>query len=172
MKLKYRFQYLVSPTYIISIDCFFIKGGHYMKYNKYLIITFLIFIILLTTFFYTKNIFYFYSTIPICIYVSFVRYFQEKNKLLIKTNKILNLLKYENIFYATAVIIAYLTPFVNFINKIKILEYYYVAYMTFVIFLLLYAIIYFKRTLLIRKELRNNNSKQQKRNQLTIELIS
>ena len=130
-----------------------------MKYNKYLIITFLIFIVLLTAFFYTKNALYFYSTIPICIYVSFVRYYQEKNKLLIKTNKILNLLKYENIFYATAMIIVYLTPFVNFINKIKILEYYYVPYITFVIFLLLYAIIHFKRTLLIRKELRNNNSK-------------
>ena len=130
-----------------------------MKYNKYLIITFLIFIILLTTFFYTKNIFYFYSTIPICIYVSFVRYFQEKNKLLIKTNKILNLLKYENIFYATALIIAYLTPFVNFINKIKILEYYYVAYIITVVLFLLTAIIYIKRTLLIRRELRKNNSK-------------
>ena len=130
-----------------------------MKYNKYLIIPFLIFIMLLTAFFYTKNTFYFYSTIPICIYVSFVRYFQEKNKLLIKTNEILNLLKYENIFYATAIIISYLTPFVNFINKIKILEYYYVPYITFVIFLLLSGIIYIKRTLLIRKELRNNNSK-------------
>ncbi|WP_448913540.1 hypothetical protein [Gemella sp.] len=125
-----------------------------MKYNKYLIITFLIFIMLLTAFFYTKNIFYFYSTIPICIYVSFVRYFQEKNKLLIKTNKILNLLKYENIFYATGLIIAYLTPFVNFINKIKILEYYYVAYIITVVLFLLTAIIYIKRTLLIRRELR------------------
>ncbi len=130
-----------------------------MKYNKYLIITFLIFIMLLTAFFYTKNIFYFYSTIPICIYVSFVRYFQEKNKLLIKTNKILNLLKYENIFYATALIIAYLTPFVNFINKIKILEYYYVAYIMTVVLFLLTAIIYIKRTLLIRRELRKNSSK-------------
>ena len=130
-----------------------------MKYNKYLIITFLIFIMLLTAFFYTKNIIYFYLTIPIYIYVSFVRYFQEKNKLLIKTNKILNLLKYENIFYATAMIILYLTPFVNFINKIKILEYYYIAYITFVIFLLLAGVIHIKRTLLIRKELRNNNSK-------------
>ena len=129
-----------------------------MKYNKYLIITFLIFIMLLTAFFYTKNIFYFYSTIPICIYVSFVRYFQEKNKLLIKTNKILNLLKYENIFYATALIIAYLTPFVNFINKIKILEYYYVAYIMTVVLFLLTAIIYIKRTLLIRRELRKNSS--------------
>ena len=130
-----------------------------MKYNKYLIITFLIFIMLLTAFFYTKNIFYFYSTIPICIYVSFVRYFQEKNKLLIKTNKILNLLKYENIFYATALIIAYLTPFVNFIKKIKILEYYYVAYIITVVLFLLTAIIYIKRTLLIRRELRKNSSK-------------
>ena len=130
-----------------------------MKYNKYLIITFLIFIMLLTAFFYTKNIIYFYLTIPIYIYVSFVRYFQEKNKLLIKTNKILNLLKYENIFYATALIIAYLTPFVNFINKIKILEYYYVAYIITVVLFLLTAIIYIKRTLLIRRELRKNNSK-------------
>ena len=107
-----------------------------------------------------KNIIYFYSTIPICIYVSFVRYFQEKNKLLIKTDKILNLLKYENIFYATAVIIAYITPFVSFTNKIKKVQYYYaVEYITVVIFLLLSGIIYIKRTLLIRKELRNNNSK-------------
>ena len=56
-----------------------------MKYNKYLIITFPILIVLVSTFFYTKNIFYFYLTIPICVYVSFVRYYQEKNKLLIKT---------------------------------------------------------------------------------------
>ena len=130
-----------------------------MKYNKYLIITFPILIILVSAFFYTKNIIYFYLTIPICIYVSFVRYYQEKNKLLIKTNKILNLLKYENIFYATALIIAYLTPFVNFINKIKILEYYYVAYIMTVVLFLLTAIIYIKRTLLIRRELRKNSSK-------------
>ena len=130
-----------------------------MKYNKYLIITFPILIVLVSAFFYTKNIFYFYSTIPICVYVSFVRYYQEKNKLLIKTNKILNLLKYENIFYATALIIAYLTPFVNFINKIKILEYYYVAYIMTVVLFLLTAIIYIKRTLLIRRELRKNSSK-------------
>ena len=131
-----------------------------MKYNKYLIITFLIFIMLLTAFFYTKNIFYFYSTIPICIYVSFVRYFQEKNKLLIKTNKILNLLKYESILYAISVIIAYSMPFVSFTNKINKVEYYYtVGYTISVIFLILTGVIHIKRTLLIRKELRNNNSK-------------
>ena len=131
-----------------------------MKYNKYLIITFLIFIVLLTAFFYTKNALYFYSTIPICIYVSFVRYYQEKNKLLIKTNKILNLLKYESILYAISVIIAYSMPFVSFTNKINKVEYYYtVGYTISVIFLILTGVIHIKRTLLIRKELRNNNFK-------------
>lgn len=130
-----------------------------MKYNKYLIITFLIFIMLLTAFFYTKNIFYFYSTIPICIYVSFVRYFQEKNKLLIKTNKIINLLKYEKIIYTTSVLIAYLTIPLNFISKNKRVEYTYIACIISVILLLISTILYGKRTLLIRKELRKNNSK-------------
>ena len=130
-----------------------------MKYIKYLIITFPIFIILLITFFYTKNIFYFYSTIPICIYVSFVRYFQEKNKLLIKTNKILNLLKYEKIIYTTAVLITYLTIPLNFISKNKRVEYTYIACIISVILLLISTILYGKRTLLIRQELRKNNSK-------------
>ena len=130
-----------------------------MKYNKYLIITFLIFIMLLTAFFYTKNIFYFYSTIPICIYVSFIRYFQENNKLLIKTNKILNLLKYEKIIYTTSVLIAYLTIPLNFISKNKRVEYTYIACIISVILLLISTILYGKRTLLIRKELRKNNSK-------------
>ena len=84
-----------------------------MKYNKYLIITFPILIILVSTFFYTKNIFYFYSTIPIIICASIIGYFQEKNKLSIKTNKILNLLKYERIFYTFAVIIPYIVSFTD-----------------------------------------------------------
>ena len=135
-----------------------------MKYNKYLIITLLIFISLVTTFFYTKNIFYFYLTIPILIYACIIRYFQDKNKLLIKTNKILNLLKYESILYAISVIIAYSMPFVSFTNKINKVEYYYtVGYTISVIFLILTGVIHIKRTLLIRKELRNNNSKWQKK---------
>ena len=130
-----------------------------MKYNKYLIITFPILIILVSTFFYTKNIFYFYSTIPICVYVSFVRYFQEKNKLLIKTNKVLNLLKYEFTIYTVAVLTIYSIPSLGFISKIKKVEYTYILCAISVILLLLYAIINIKRTLLIRKELRKNNSK-------------
>ena len=140
-----------------------------MKYNKYLIITFPIFIILLTAFFYTKNIIYFYLTIPIFICASIFRYFQEKNKLLIKTNKILNLLKYESIFYTFAVIIPYIVSFTYKIEKAK--NYFTVAYITSVIFLLLYAIICFKRTLLIKKHYEITILNNKKRNQLIIELI-
>lgn len=135
------------------------KGGNYMKYNKYLIITFPILIILISTFFYTKDIIYFYSIIPICVYVSFVRYFQEKNKLLIKTNKVLNLLKYEFTIYTVAILTIFSIPSLGFISKIKRVEYTYILYAISVILLLLYAIINIKRTLLIRKELRKNNSK-------------
>ena len=130
-----------------------------MKYNKYLIITFPILILLVSTFFYTKNIFYFYSTIPICVYVSFVRYYQEKNKLLIKTNKVLNLLKYEFTIYTVAALILYSIPSLGFISKIKSVEYTYIGCGVFVALLLLTGVINIKRTLLIRKELRNNNSK-------------
>ena len=130
-----------------------------MKYNKYLIITFPILIILVSAFFYTKNIIYFYLTIPICVYVSFVRYFKEKNKLLIKTNKVLNLLKYEFTIYTVAVLLPYLTTCLNFISKTKSVEYTYIACGISVALLLLTGVIHIKRTLLIRKELRKNNSR-------------
>ena len=145
--------------YFLYITFHIKKGGDYMKYSKYLIITFPILIILVSAFFYTKNIIYFYLTIPICVYVSFVRYYQEKNKLLIKTNKVLNLLKYEFTMYTVAVLTLYSTSSLSFISKIKSIEYTYIACIISAVLLLLYPIIYIKRTLLIRKELRKNNSK-------------
>lgn len=130
-----------------------------MKYNKYLIISIPILIILITAFFYTKNIIYFYLTIPICIYMSFIKYYQEKSKLLVKTTKILNLLKFESIIYTTAILIIYLTNMFSYIYNTKIVEYFYFAYIITLILLPFYAIIHIKRTLLIRQELRNNNSR-------------
>ena len=130
-----------------------------MKYNKYLIISIPILIILITAFFYTKNIIYFYLTIPICIYMSFIKYYQEKSKLLVKTTKILNLLKLESIIYTTAILIIYLTNMFSYIYNTKIVEYFYFAYIITLILLPFYAIIHIKRTLLIRQELRNNNSR-------------
>lgn len=130
-----------------------------MKYNKYLIISIPILTILVTTLFYTKNISYLYLIIPVCIYVSFIKYYQEKSKLLIKTTKILNLLKLESIIYTTAMLILYLTIMFSYIQKIQKVEYLYIAYSISAILLLLYAVINIKRTLLIRQELRKNNSK-------------
>ena len=131
----------------------------YNKYNKYLIISIPILTILVTTLFYTKNISYLYLIIPVCIYVSFIKYYQEKDKLLVKTNKILNLLKLESIIYTTAMLILYLTIMFSYIQKIQKVEYLYIAYSISAILLLLYAVINIKRTLLIRQELRKNNSK-------------
>ena len=130
-----------------------------MKYNKYLIISIPILTILVTTLFYTKNISYLYLIIPVCIYVSFIKYYQEKSKLLIKTTKILNLLKLESIIYTTAMLILYLTIMFSYIQKIQKVEYLYIAYSISAILLLLCAVINIKRTLLIRQELRKNNSK-------------
>ena len=130
-----------------------------MKYNKYLIISIPILTILVTTLFYTKNISYLYLIIPVCIYVSFIKYYQEKDKLSVKTNKILNLLKLESIIYTTAMLILYLTIMFSYIQKIQKVEYLYIAYSISAILLLLYAVINIKRTLLIRQELRKNNSK-------------
>ena len=130
-----------------------------MKYNKYLIISIPIITILVTTLFYTKNISYLYLIIPVCIYVSFIKYYQEKSKLLVKTTKILNLLKFESIIYTTAILIIYLTNMFSYIYNTKIVEYFYFAYIITLILLPFYAIIHIKRTLLIRQELRNNNSR-------------
>ena len=89
--------------------------------------------------------------------MSFVRYYQEKNKLLIKTNNVLNLLKYEFTMYTVAGLTIYTTSLFGFISKIKSVEYTYIACIISAVLLLLSAIIYIKRTLLIRRELRNNN---------------
>ena len=127
-----------------------------MKYNKYLIISILILIILVTTLFYTRNIIYFYFTIPICIYVSFIKYYQEKNKLLVKTTKILNLLKFESIIYTTASLILYLTITFSYIKRV---EYAYIGCGISAALLLLTGVIQIKRTLLIRHLVQNNNTK-------------
>lgn len=127
-----------------------------MKYNKYLIIPILILIILVTTLFYTRNIIYFYFTIPICIYVSFIKYYQEKSKLLVKTTKILNLLKFESIIYTTASLILYLTITFSYIKRV---EYAYIGCGISAALLLLTGVIQIKRTLLIRHLVQNNNTK-------------
>ena len=82
-----------------------------MKSGNYLIISFMLFVALSIVFFVTKNNFYYYLTIPILIYASFMRYNREKEKLTIKTTKILIFLKYEIISFTIAFLAMYLHSF-------------------------------------------------------------
>lgn len=130
-----------------------------MKSGNYLIISLMLFVALSIVFFVTKNNFYYYLTIPILIYASFMRYNREKEKLTIKTTKILIFLKYEIISFTIAFLAMYLNSF--FTNtRIFLTELYlFITTIISVIFLLIYLILHIKRTLLIRQELRKNNSK-------------
>ena len=130
-----------------------------MKSRNYLIISLMLFVALSIVFIVTKNNIYYYLTIPILIYASFMRYNREKEKLIIKTTKILIFLKYEIITFTMAFLTMYLhSLFINtrmFSSEL----YLFITTIISVIFFLIYLILHIKRTLLIRKELRNNNSK-------------
>ena len=125
-----------------------------MKSRNYLIISLILFVALSIVFIVTKNNIYYYLTIPILIYASFMRYNREKEKLTIKTTKILIFLKYEIITFTMAFLTMYLHSF--FINTRMFSSELYLFIITIisVIFFLIYLILHIKRTLLIRKELR------------------
>ena len=130
-----------------------------MKSRKYLIISLILFVALSIVFIVTQNNIYYYLTIPILIYASFMRYNREKEKLTIKTTKILIFLKYEIITFTMAFLTMYLHSF--FINTRMFSSelYLFITTIISVIFFLIYLILHIKRTLLIRQELRKNNSK-------------
>ena len=130
-----------------------------MKSRNYLIISLMLFVALSIVFIFTKNNIYYYLTIPILIYASFMRYNREKEKLTIKTTKILIFLKYEIITFTMAFLTMYLHSF--FINTRMFSSelYLFITTIISVIFFLIYLILHIKRTLLIRQELRKNNSR-------------
>ena len=125
-----------------------------MKSRNYLIISLILFVALSIVFIVTQNNIYYYLTIPILIYASFMRYNREKEKLTIKTTKILIFLKYEIITFTMAFLTMYLHSF--FINTRMFSSELYLFIITIisVIFFLIYLILHIKRTLLIRQELR------------------
>ena len=130
-----------------------------MKSGNYLIISLMLFIALSIVFFVTKNNFYYYLTIPILIYASFMRYNREKEKLTIKTTKILIFLKYEIITFTIAFLAMYLHSFFTNTRIFSTELYLFITTIISGILLLISAILHIKRTLLIRQELRKNNSK-------------
>ena len=130
-----------------------------MKSRNYLIISLMLFVALSIVFIFTKNNIYYYLTIPILIYASFMRYNREKEKLTIKTTKILIFLKYEIITFTIAFLAMYLHSLFIDTRMFSSELYLFITTIISVIFFLIYLILHIKRTLLIRKELRNNNSK-------------
>ena len=130
-----------------------------MKSRNYLIISLMLFVVLSIVFFITKNNIYYYLTIPILIYASFMRYNSEKEKLIIKTTKILIFLKYEIITFTIAFLAMYLHSFFTNTRIFSTELYLFITTIISGILLLISAILHIKRTLLIRQELRKNNSK-------------
>ena len=127
-----------------------------MKSGNYLIISLMLFIALSIVFFVTKNNFYYYLTIPILIYASFMRYNREKEKLTIKTTKILIFLKYEIITFTIAFLAMYLHSLFIDTRMFSSELYLFIPTIISVIFFLIYLILLIKRKLLIEKTLRDS----------------
>ena len=127
-----------------------------MKSRSYLIISLMLFAALSIVFFVTKNNIYYYLTIPILIYASFMRYNREKEKLIIKTTKILIFLKYEIITFTIAFLAMYLHSLFIDTRMFSSELYLFITTIISVIFFLIYLILLIKRKLLIEKTLRNS----------------
>jgi len=127
-----------------------------MKSRNYLIISLMLFVALSIVFIVTKNNIYYYLTIPILIYASFMRYNREKEKLIIKTTKILIFLKYEIITFTIAFLAMYLHSLFIDTRMFSSELYLFITTIISVIFFLIYLILLIKRKLLIEKTLRNS----------------
>ena len=127
-----------------------------MKSRNYLIISLMLFVALSIVFIVTKNNIYYYLTIPILIYASFIRYNIEKEKLTIKTTKILIFLKYEIITFTIAFLAMYLHSLFIDTRMFSSELYLFITTIISVIFFLIYLILLIKRKLLIEKTLRDS----------------
>ena len=127
-----------------------------MKSRNYLIISLMLFVALSIVFIVTKNNIYYYLTIPILIYASFMRYNREKEKLTIKTAKILIFLKYEIITFTIAFLAMYLHSFFTNTRIFSTELFLFITTIISVIFFLIYLILLIKRKLLIEKTLRDS----------------
>ena len=127
-----------------------------MKKSKYLFVFYIVFITMLGIYAYTLiPLFYYLSLLPY-IGVGFWFYFREKEKLEIKTTRILTLLKFECTTYWLFILTFVLLLFVyNSQLSIGIL-YYPLLYLIVAILLILYLLARYKRSRLTRQLLRKN----------------
>ena len=127
-----------------------------MKKSKYLFVFYIVFITMLGIYAYTSiPLFYYLSLLPY-IGVGFWFYFREKEKLEIKTTRILTLLKFECTTYWLFILIFVLQLFV-YNSQLSIgISYYPLLYLIVAILLILYLLARYKRSRLTRQLLRKN----------------
>ena len=127
-----------------------------MKKSKYLFVFYIVFITMLGIYAYTLiPLFYYLSLLPY-IGVGFWFYFREKEKLEIKTTRILTLLKFECTTHWLFILIFVLQLFVYYSQLSIGISYYLVLYLIVAILLILYLLARYKRSRLTRQLLRKN----------------
>ena len=125
-----------------------------MKKSKYLFGFYIVFITMLGVYAYTLIPLFYYLSLPAYIGVGFWFYFREKEKLEIKTTRILTLLKFECTTHWLFVLVLLLFVY-NSQLSIGI-SYYPLLYLIVAILLILYLLARYKRSRLTRQLLRKN----------------
>ena len=127
-----------------------------MKKSKYLFVFYIVFITMLGIYAYTLIPLFYYLSLPAYIGVGFWFYFREKEKLEIKTTRILTLLKFECTTHWLFILIFVLQLFV-YNSQLSIgISYYPLLYLIVAILLILYLLARYKRSRLTRQLLRKN----------------
>lgn len=125
-----------------------------MKKSKYLFGFYIVFITMLGVYAYTLIPLFYYLSLPAYIGVGFWFYFREKEKLEIKTTRILTLLKFECTTHWLFVLVLLLFVY---ISQLSIgISYYPLLYLIVAILLILFLLARYKRSRLTRQLLRKN----------------
>ena len=127
-----------------------------MKKSNYLFGFYIVFITMLGVYAYTLIPLFYYLSLPPYIGVGFWFYFREKEKLEIKTTRILTLLKFECTTYWLFILTFVLLLFV-YNSQLSIgISYYPLLYLIVAILLILYLLARYKRSRLTHQLLRKN----------------
>ena len=127
-----------------------------MKKSKYLFGFYIVFITMLGVYAYTLIPLFYYLSLPAYIGVGFWFYFREKEKLEIKTTRILTLLKFECTTHWLFVLVLLLFVYISQLSNG--ISYYPLLYLIVAILLILYITIPYKRSSLIRQEIKIKKS--------------
>ena len=125
-----------------------------MKKSNYFFGFYIVFITMLGVYAYTLIPLFYYLSLPAYIGVGFWFYFREKEKLEIKTTRILTLLKFECTTHWLFVLVLLLFVYISQLSNG--ISYYPLLYLIVAILLILYLLARYKRSRLTRQLLRKN----------------